>query len=44
MKKIETKINEINDQSAAVVIDQNIITEVMEKLDQYLAVSYEGYC
>lgn len=44
VKKIEAKINEINDQSAAVVIDQNIITEVMEKLDQYLAVSYEGYC
>lgn len=43
VKKIESRINEIKDQSAVIIIDQNIITEVMEKLDQYLTVSYEGY-
>lgn len=43
MKRIESKINEIRDQTATVVIDDNIITEVLERLDQYVGVVFEGY-
>ena len=40
VKRIETKIEEIKDQTAVLVVDENIIIEVMERLDQYLGVSY----
>ena len=43
IKKIETQLSCIKEQSSVVEVDSNIITEVMDKLDQYIGISFENY-
>ena len=43
VKGIEASINAIKEQSARIVVDDDVITDILDKLDLYLTVSFEGY-
>lgn len=42
--QVEARIAELESRTVALTTDSSVVTEVLERLDHYLTLGYEGYC